>query len=98
MVFDLNLPENHKVLQKVLPRWTPFSNLGLLQVDQQRQALIASGGKPPVGEKQLAPVLDNSIGWGSFVAVSSNCRYQLVNGIEERGLVRSLNPGFRFHS
>lgn len=32
----------------------------------------------------LAPVLDNSIGWGSFMALSSNLRYQFVNGFEER--------------
>lgn len=38
-------------------------------------------------EKQLAPVLNNSIGWGSFVAVSSNSRYQIIAGIEERVLV-----------
>ena len=38
-------------------------------------------------EKQLAPVLDNSVAWGGFVAVSSNTRYQIIAGIEERVLV-----------
>ncbi|KAK9824347.1 hypothetical protein WJX72_009595 [[Myrmecia] bisecta] len=37
-------------------------------------------------DKQLAPVLDNSLGWGGFMALSSNSRYQLVNGFEERVL------------
>lgn len=53
----------------------------------------------------LAPVLDNSLGWGAFMGMSSNMRYQLVNGIEERVLDvfvpnRSLNSlatlGIRF--
>ena len=35
----------------------------------------------------MAPVLDNSIAWGGFVATSTNVRYQLVNGFEERALV-----------
>lgn len=35
---------------------------------------------------ELAPVLDNSIGWGSFMLLSSNLRYQTVNCIEERVL------------
>lgn len=51
------------------------------QVDLQEQR---SGVK---AEKQLAPVLDNSVAWGSFVAVSSNSRYQIIAGIEERVLV-----------
>ncbi|DBA68740.1 TPA: hypothetical protein ACH3X2_013437 [Trebouxia sp. C0005] len=37
-------------------------------------------------DKELAPVLDNSIAWGGFVASSTNLRYQLVNGFEERAL------------
>lgn len=45
----------------------------------------ASGVK---GDKALAPVLDNSLGWGSFMLVSSNTRYQIVNTLEERLLVR----------
>ena len=32
-------------------------------------------------------MLQNSIAWGGFLAVSSNTRYQLVAGIEERILV-----------
>ena len=37
--------------------------------------------------KELAPVWDNSIAWGGFMATSANLRYQLVNGIEDRLLV-----------
>mmetsp|Transcript_6379 Transcript_6379/g.18369 ORF Transcript_6379/g.18369 Transcript_6379/m.18369 type:complete len:366 (-) Transcript_6379:765-1862(-) len=37
-----------------------------------------------VGEKHLAPVLDNSIWWGAFMAASSNTRYQVVSTLEER--------------
>lgn len=36
---------------------------------------------------ELAPVLDNSLGWGSFMALSSNIRYQTLNCIEENVLV-----------
>lgn len=32
-------------------------------------------------------MLDNSLAWGGFVASSTNLRYQLVNGFEERALV-----------
>ncbi|KAK9917652.1 hypothetical protein WJX75_006886 [Coccomyxa subellipsoidea] len=34
--------------------------------------------------KELAPVWDNSVAWGGFMATSANLRYQLVNGIEDR--------------
>jgi len=43
-------------------------------------------------DKELAPVLDNSIAWGGFVASSTNLRYQLVNGFEERALVSNCPP------
>jgi Protein RETICULATA-related len=52
-------------------------------VDQQE---LRTGVK---ADKELAPVLENSIGWGSFVGVSSNSRYQIVGAIEERLLVSS---------
>ena len=52
-----------------------------MQVEMQEES---SGVR---AEKQLAPVLDNSVVWGSFVAISSNTRYQLIAGIEERILV-----------
>ncbi len=45
----------------------------------------------PVDEdpvKELAPVWDNSVAWGGFMATSANLRYQLVNGIEDRVLVQ----------
>lgn len=47
--------------------------------------------KAPKGQQkdtELAPVLPNSLGWGSFMALSANSRYQIINGIEERVLVR----------
>lgn len=48
-------------------------------VDKQEAGMAeADRGKP------LASVLDNSLGWGSFMMVSSNTRYQIVNTIEER--------------
>ena len=52
-----------------------------MQVEMQEKS---SGVR---AEKQLAPVLDNSVAWGGFVAVSSNTRYQIIAGIEERVLV-----------
>lgn len=39
-------------------------------------------------EKELAPVARNSVCWGAFMATSANVRYQLLNGFEERYLVR----------
>ena len=53
-----------------------------MQVEEQKK-------HAPKGQKsdvELAPVLPNSLGWGSFMALSANSRYQLSNGIEERGL------------
>lgn len=50
---------------------------------------VAPAPAPPAG-KELAPVLDNSFAWGSFMAISSNPRYQVVNGLEVRVLVRAL--------
>lgn len=51
----------------------------------------------PVDEKEeaveLAPVLENSLAWASFMAVSSNLRYQTVNCIEERLLVSPFLQG-----
>lgn len=58
-----------------------------MQVEQRQLANPKKAGEEPY--KPLAPVLDNSIAWGGFVAASTNLRYQLVNGIEERGLVSS---------
>lgn len=62
---------------------TPESNRLVTQVEIQEER---SGVR---AVKQLAPVLDNSVVWGSFVALSSNTRYQIVAGIEERILVSS---------
>lgn len=33
---------------------------------------------------ELAPVLPTSLAWGGFMMVSSNTRYQAVNGFEQR--------------
>lgn len=58
-----------------------------LQVDRSRAQnpqVKAEGAAP---DKELAPVLDNSIAWGGFVATSTNLRYQTVNAFEERALV-----------
>eukprot|EP00184_Porphyridium_aerugineum_P005537 CAMPEP_0184695136 /NCGR_PEP_ID=MMETSP0313-20130426/2866_1 /TAXON_ID=2792 /ORGANISM="Porphyridium aerugineum, Strain SAG 1380-2" /LENGTH=387 /DNA_ID=CAMNT_0027153535 /DNA_START=232 /DNA_END=1395 /DNA_ORIENTATION=- len=47
--------------------------------------LVSLRGQPAqAGDAQLAPVLDNSIQWGEFMATSSTSRYMLVNGIENR--------------
>ena len=54
----------------------------LFQVEKQQRL------DPKPDYKPLAPVLDNSAIWGTFMAVSTNLRYQLVNCIEDRGLVR----------
>ena len=64
------------------------SSMCAMQVEKRQLANPKKAGEEPY--KPLAPVLENSTGWGGFVAVSTNLRYQLVNGIEERGLVSSL--------
>lgn len=56
-------------------------------------ALLPLVGEDP--EKELAPVWDNSIAWGGFMATSANLRYQLVNGFEDRVLVRFFLALFR---
>lgn len=53
---------------------------GLTKYLLERQE-AASGEK---SEKPLAPVLDNSLAWGGFMAASSNTRYQIVATLEER--------------
>ena len=77
------------------------------QAEKRRQKLVKSkalqqkkGGRRllpalPLDEepeKELAPVARNSICWGTFMATSANARYQLLNGLEERYLVRCC-PG-----
>ncbi|PXF48460.1 Protein RETICULATA-RELATED 4, chloroplastic [Gracilariopsis chorda] len=52
------------------------------------KARNASGHK--IGDVTLAPVIPNSLAWGSFLMVSSNSRYQAVNCIEQRVLDRFL--------
>ncbi len=54
---------------------------GWSQVAQQKKA------NPEDDVAELAPVWDNSVGWGSFVAVSTNLRYQAVGAFEERVIV-----------
>lgn len=55
-----------------------------LQVERQPNAK---------GDIHMAPVLDNSLGFGSFMAVSSTLRYQTVNCLEERILDVFLPSG-----
>lgn len=42
------------------------------------------------GETELAPVMSTSLAWGGFMMMSSNARYQVVNGIEQRVLATAL--------
>jgi len=46
-------------------------------------ALANARGKVE-GQKELSPLLPTAVGWASFMVISSNFRYQTVNGIEER--------------
>ena len=59
---------------------------------EARAALPAwKRGPAPAAEEaapHLAPVLKNSLGWGAFMAASANVRYQLVNALEDRFMVR----------
>lgn len=77
--------------QRFNPRLTVVSQglteTGHVQVDKSRaqSTHVRAEGEEP--DKELAPVLDNSIAWGGFVSTSTNLRYQLVNGFEERALV-----------
>eukprot|EP00854_Cymbomonas_tetramitiformis_P002011 gene2011-2698_t len=69
----------------------------------QRAATVAVGHGATValvsmrpkqeGAKELAPVWQNSFTWASFMVISSNLRYQLVNSIEERGLEKFVPAG-----
>lgn len=66
----------------------------IAQVEQKQLANPRGADEEPY--KPLAPVLQNSIYWGGFMALSTNVRYQMVNGFEDRFLVSSvawsLNP------
>ena len=57
----------------------------LLQIEKQQLANPKKEGEEPY--KPLAPVLENSVVWGGFMGLSTNLRYQLLNGFEERLLV-----------
>lgn len=47
--------------------------------------LVSKREKGSVGDHvQLAPILPTSVAWGCFMLSSSNARYQMVNGIEQR--------------
>ena len=59
----------------------------ILQVDRSRSQNSQGKADAAAPDKELAPVLDNSIAWGGFVATSTNLRYQTVNAFEERALV-----------
>lgn len=58
----------------------------LPQIEKQQLANPKKEGEEPY--KPLAPVLENSVVWGGFMGLSTNLRYQLVNGFEDRILVR----------
>lgn len=49
-------------------------------VEEQRKSTPKGEEKPD----ELSPVLPTSLGWGSFMALSANTRYQLINGVEDR--------------
>ena len=55
-----------------------------IQVDESCSSTHAKA-RGEEADKKLAPLLDNSIAWGGFVA---SRRRQLVNGSEERALIR----------
>lgn len=46
----------------------------------------AGGGDEAEEQVELAPIIPTSLAWGGFLMTSSNVRYQIVNGIEQRML------------
>lgn len=62
-----------------------------LDVQVKRQQLANPKGEGEEPYKPLAPVLENSVIWGGFMALSTNIRYQAVNGFEDRFLVSILD-------
>lgn len=50
----------------------------------RRDRVRAERGEPPAEGGELAPVVPTAAVWGGFVMTSSNVRYQMVNGIEQR--------------
>ena len=65
--------------------------IAAVQVERQQLANPKNKGEEPY--KPLAPVLENSVNWGGFMALSTNIRYQAVNGFEDRLLVEILLAG-----
>lgn len=53
---------------------------------QRRRALLRGDKQAADSSTPLAPALDTAMAWGWFMGLSSNARYQLVNGFEERVL------------
>lgn len=51
------------------------------------------GSEDEKERKQLAPILPTSLCWGGFMVASSNIRYQIVNGFEQRVLERFVGGG-----
>lgn len=50
----------------------------------KRNSKNQGGGNGEEDQVVLAPVLSTSLAWGGFLATSSNVRYQMVNGLEQR--------------
>lgn len=72
----------------MLPSNVVQHNCCCAQVEEQRKSTPKGEEKPD----ELSPVLPTSLGWGSFMALSANTRYQLINGVEDRILVCALSP------
>ena len=76
------------IFQKCKQPCMKLLNLLAWQVERQQIANPKGEGEEPY--RPLAPVLENSVNWGGFMALSTNIRYQVVNGFEDRILVRML--------
>lgn len=53
---------------------------------QQAQEASPEKAKEEEEEHELGPLIPTSLAWGGFLLCSSNPRYQIVNGIEQRVL------------
>jgi len=67
-------------------RFVQFSTIGVATSAIGHGLVVASLRNDEKAQEQLAPVHKVAIGWGTFMAVSTNMRYQLVNCWEERVL------------
>eukprot|EP00192_Tetraselmis_astigmatica_P012439 CAMPEP_0117662746 /NCGR_PEP_ID=MMETSP0804-20121206/8214_1 /TAXON_ID=1074897 /ORGANISM="Tetraselmis astigmatica, Strain CCMP880" /LENGTH=424 /DNA_ID=CAMNT_0005469659 /DNA_START=132 /DNA_END=1406 /DNA_ORIENTATION=+ len=67
-------------------RFVQFGIAGTVASAVGHGLVVLSLKSDPKAQEELAPIHEVAFGWGAFMAISSNMRYQLVNCFEQRFL------------